>query len=1526
MWKQRPLNQNVIKKWPFTNIIGRATIWDIAQDQVGFLWVATSEGIVRFDGINVKVYDLSNTPAFESQDFAQVEVGADGKVWASGRSGLYYLQDEKFLEWQSDSTKLEAVYKLIATEKGGLLVLASGKPYLIDGEQLVQSPFGLQSAFQLKQGMDGRIWVILNDGRIRYIKDNQLHIVKDIEEQIKIAIRMVVDDADGNLYLSLDDERILYYSKGEFTELETNRYGNDIGLVRNLFPDTHGYVWASSITGTYRFNKSQVDRLSLEDGLSDNGVRTVFEDKQGDIWIGTFRGLNYIRKSPVGLVQVMENGSPVQMETKSVIEAPNGLIWVGTDKSGLFLLQNEQLVKPRAAFRIPENIFTLFVCRNGDLLIGGRNGLIRARYENETLRLIEKIHERDVRFAYETNDGVIWINSIGVLSEPLVLTYRDGLLSQVNELPNARLRWMYQLENNDILFGTMDGLFERRNGAFRQLGRDLELSVESFSNLWPGTDAMWIIAEGNSLIRYLPENDSLTVHNFRNGFGIKSPTSIMMDNDYGVWFSALSGLYRISLNELRRNMSVQDSLNNVEYYPANVAVSPAGYPMNWKANNGVIYYTSPNGLVVVNEKFRDARVKNYQIEAVNVDGINYNPDQEIQLRPYSNKIVFSFSTIDFANQGELSFEFKLEGFDEEWYKIDNVRDVFYTNLPAGNYRFRLREVSSEGFYEDIDQAISISKPKFWYKTNLAIICYVFLFIALATMATRRRTYQVRLQNDKLQALVKSRTAELEDVLASLEQKVEERTASLKRAIEQLNLAMEAGQHAPFRWYEDDNGNIFSEYSDRYYEILGYEPQEFELTWDWWVSAIHPEDRANTLKVIQEAIDSQKTDKQLSGFFAEYRIRKKDGEYIWVESNAKMLASEQGPVYKTLTGVITNVSKRKEAELERIASEERFRKVFDASTSALLLVDAEGKIVMQNGKAEEIFEYKKEEWGELHVEDLIPGQFKNTYRQLSKAHQNTESTQPLSATRDLYCLTRSRRKVPVQIGISPVQIKDTKYTLAIVVDMTERVRMEKDLEEHRRQLQIERDRYANVFHNINDAIFVMDVEEDGRFKFAEFNKAEEDVTGFKNKEVQGRYTYDVFPQYADYLDWRYSTCRDTRQIITYQEQLELKTGLKEFKTSLVPIIENDRVFRIVGIAHDITDLMLSERKIKDKEEKLRYALQASQDAILDWNLENGLMEFSEAFYRMLEYEKGEIKENLDSLLGITNPSDIEEAKKEDLIAIVNDLPADRQFSSDFRMKKKSGEWLWVLLKGKVVERNEKGKAMRFVGTITDITGEKQKTKERLETILKTEDNERGRISREIHDGLQQTLTITALNMEFARREAGSLSDKAQEKFETGWSYLQKSIAESRTVAHSLMPKAILDFGLVSACNSLIMQYNESIEETDFQFFENLGEERIPDKNVEVTLYRILQEAINNIIKYAKATEVSVQLRRYDDMYMLTIEDNGIGFNINEVKENGKGFGLTSMQNRIDAIYGHLEIDSSPGRGTVIIVEIANTALV
>jgi signal transduction histidine kinase len=202
-------------------------------------------------------------------------------------------------------------------------------------------------------------------------------------------------------------------------------------------------------------------------------------------------------------------------------------------------------------------------------------------------------------------------------------------------------------------------------------------------------------------------------------------------------------------------------------------------------------------------------------------------------------------------------------------------------------------------------------------------------------------------------------------------------------------------------------------------------------------------------------------------------------------------------------------------------------------------------------------------------------------------------------------------------------------------------------------------------------------------------------------------------------------------------------------------------------------------------------------------------------------------------------------------------------------------------------------------------------------------ERSRISKDIHDGLQQTLTISSLNFQAVTKGLNNMGELMKEKFEVGWKYLQESIKESRVVAHSLMPKAIVDFGVISAFQNLIDDMNKVSEKTDFNFYHNFETEKIENEQIEITFYRILQEAINNINKYAEASRVDVQLKDYDDIYMLTIEDNGVGFDADKIKENESGLGFRSMRNRVEAIEGIIEIDSQIGRGTSILVEINKT---
>ncbi|MBD0399790.1 two-component regulator propeller domain-containing protein [Flammeovirga sp. EKP202] len=349
--------------------------------------------------------------------------------------------------------------------------------------------------------------------------------------------------------------------------------------------------------------------------------------------------------------------------------------------------------------------------------------------------------------------------------------------------------------------------------------------------------------------------------------------------------------------------------------------------------------------------------------------------------------------------------------------------------------------------------------------------------------------------------------------------------------------------------------------------------------------------------------------------------------------------------------------------------------------------------------------------------------------------------------------------------------------------------------------------------------------------------------------------------------------------------------------------------------EITEL---NDNLYESEERLKYALEATKDGIWDYNVYYDTLKISDASAEMLGYTLQDCDPHT-GILPFIHLDDrtlwlqtYEEPRKQKLIDEIED--------QEFRFYHKNGKLIWILVKSKIVERDHKGDPLRIVGTYIDITEKKRKTQEILEAIIRTEDNERSRISKDIHDGLQQTLTISSLNFQSVKKNLKGISPTLLEKFETGWNYLQKSITESRSVAHSLMPKAISDFGVISAFESLITEVDKSSEEITFHFFHNFNGHQIKNRQVEVTLYRILQEGINNIFKYSKATKVDIQLKNYDDIYMLTIEDNGIGFDVSKVLKDNSGIGFKGMKNRLDAIGGFLEIESREGRGTTLLIEI------
>jgi PAS domain S-box-containing protein len=346
--------------------------------------------------------------------------------------------------------------------------------------------------------------------------------------------------------------------------------------------------------------------------------------------------------------------------------------------------------------------------------------------------------------------------------------------------------------------------------------------------------------------------------------------------------------------------------------------------------------------------------------------------------------------------------------------------------------------------------------------------------------------------------------------------------------------------------------------------------------------------------------------------------------------------------------------------------------------------------------------------------------------------------------------------------------------------------------------------------------------------------------------------------------------------------------------------------MVGTISDITADVVAKEELKASEEQ--YRLLFKQNPIPMFIYDPDTLKFStvnEATLEKYGYEEHEMVGL--SITEIRPKSEIEHLKK-----VINEYSDhDRSTFHEAIHKTKDGKKLIVEISSSAIFY--KGKKQRLV-IANDITEQRKAEERAISAIIEGEERERQRIAKELHDGLGQYLSASNMNLKSVYEDLENIPESLDSTFETGLNFLKHAISETRNISQNLMPKAIQDYGLELAAESLTNHLRNS-QDIDVYFYSNLNGVDLPDK-VQINLYRILQEAINNAIKHGKPKKIEVQLVYSEGEVLLTIEDNGKGFDLNEIDVNG--LGIRSIKTRVGAMSANLDIVSNKGRGTIVSV--------
>jgi PAS domain S-box-containing protein len=335
---------------------------------------------------------------------------------------------------------------------------------------------------------------------------------------------------------------------------------------------------------------------------------------------------------------------------------------------------------------------------------------------------------------------------------------------------------------------------------------------------------------------------------------------------------------------------------------------------------------------------------------------------------------------------------------------------------------------------------------------------------------------------------------------------------------------------------------------------------------------------------------------------------------------------------------------------------------------------------------------------------------------------------------------------------------------------------------------------------------------------------------------------------------------------------------------------------------------AEIALRESEERLRLLAQATTDALYDWDIARGITSWNHGMRTLFGYPV-DSEQTHNWWQEHVHPQD-----RERTIASVYKALADREqfWSAEYRYLRADNSYAHVIDRGYLLY-DEAGAPTHMIGAMIDVTDRVQLAEAQTRAALE----ERQRLARDLHDSVTQSLYSLTLLAEAARRwtAAGNL-EQVQTHLGRLGETAQQSLKEMRLLVYELRPAALEKDGLLGALQQRLDAVEKRAGIDGRLRVEGSGEVPL---HMEEALYRITQEALNNALKYAAASKVTVVLTTAVDQIKLQISDNGKGFDPDQVNGRG-GLGLVSISERVERLNGDLVISSQPGTGTTLTVTV------
>ena len=799
----------LFSKYDVENGLTTNHVRDIAQDQQGYIWIATVDGLNRFDGYSMKSFrhNKESTKSLKENYINNLLIDSENLLWICYKGGIskYESTKEEFIHYTynpNDITSISSNKVIDATcDSKGDLWIATGDNGLC---HLDKSTYHFKSYKESENTPKNSQYSILCDKKDRvwigtYTAGISLFDIKT-KKYIPFGtqgsgiencfVMSLFEDNKGTIWAGTSGLGLFYFDEKEQRFVRKEFVPATLAIPA-ICQDNKGNIWAGAEnSGLYIFNETStqpkriVYNKFISNGLGHNSVNSMKLDKDGNLWLGTFAsGVNLYKAQNNRFGHIFNDPTNANSLCHNAIlsftEDPDKNLWIGTDDGGLNKFNPttntftwfSKTTSPSSK----SNIFlALYADKQNKVWMGTYlDGLIC--YDKKSNTFIQKISKTSFGSIVEDKEANLWLGSWGQglyrynKNTNTYITYTQKN-EDLTSLSDNFMYYVYIDKRENVWVCTTDGLNlleDKETGKFRRFmndpGNPNSLGNNFINHCYEDSKGRFWIGTVGGLSLMDRDSIKFITYSEKNGLANENVLGILEDEVGNLWLSTNKGLSCFNPETKKfKNFDKSDGLQSNQF----------SIKAHYKLSTGELLFGGTNGYnrflpseIIPNKNIPTLVIKSFKATG-NAQKSKDNlailsPKQAITVSNKQSNLVFDFVAFNYTNTKKIKYAYMLDGYDTEWKYIDNPTEVNYTNLDPGNYTFKVKAANEDGLWNEVGKSLSVTiNPSVW--TSKWVIGLFTLCLILIVYVIYKKKFAIVVKNQtKLENKLREKSEEIQ---------------------------------------------------------------------------------------------------------------------------------------------------------------------------------------------------------------------------------------------------------------------------------------------------------------------------------------------------------------------------------------------------------------------------------------------------------------------------------------------------------------------------------------------------------------------------------------------------------------------------------------------------------------------------------------------------------------------------------------------------------------------------------------------